>query len=230
MGCSKVSAGCKNCYAEVMSRRLKAMGVPGYELGFHSVRLLPARLSEPSSRAKPTLFFVNSMSDLFHDDVPESFVDRVFGEMERNKRHTFQVLTKRAFRLFEYTTERAVPDNVWIGVSVEDRRHGLPRIDLLRRSPAGTRFLSVEPLLEDLGDLDLSGVDWVIVGGESGHRARPMRAQWVRRIQGQCQEQGVRFFFKQWGAFGTDGVRRSKKSNGRILDGAVWNDMPLIRL
>jgi protein gp37 len=158
--------------------------------------------------------------------VPESFIDRVFNTMNAANWHTFQVLTKRAERVADFTAEHAVPDNVWIGVSVENKRHGVPRIEHLRRVPAKTRFLSVEPLLEDVGDLDLSSIHWVIVGGESGHGARPMKIEWVRRIQRACEEQGVHFFFKQWGAFGADGVHRTKKANGRDLDGATWDAMP----
>lgn len=227
VGCTKLSAGCKHCYAETMAKRLQAMGVPGYEHGFRKVKTLPSRLEEPLKRNRPTVYFVNSMSDLFHTHVPESFIDRVFDVMRRCPQHTFQVLTKRAERLFDYTMECSVPDNVWLGVSVENKRHGVPRIDYLRRVPAKTRFLSIEPLLEDVGQLDLSGINWAIVGGESGHGARPMKVEWVRSIQRQCVEQGVRFFFKQWGAFGSDGTHRSKKANGRLLDGRTWNDMPV---
>lgn len=226
VGCTKLSAGCKHCYAEVMARRLQAIGVPGYEHGFKRVQTLPQRLDEPLRRKKPTVYFVNSMSDLFHVQIPDSYIDRVFQTMRAAEQHTFQVLTKRAERVAQYTAEHAVPDNVWMGVSVENKRHGVPRIDHLRRVPAKTRFLSVEPLLEDVGDLDLTGIHWVIVGGESGHGARPMKAEWVRRVQRSCAEQGVHFFFKQWGAFGPDGDRRSKKANGRLLDGATFDAMP----
>jgi len=226
VGCTKLSAGCKHCYAEVMARRLQAMGVPGYEAGFRKVRTLHGRLEEPLLRKKPTVYFVNSMSDLFHSQVPESFIDRVFATMSAAHWHTFQVLTKRGERVAEYALEYQIPDNVWVGVSVENKRHGVPRIDCLRKVRAKTRFLSIEPLLEDLGDLDLAGIDWVIVGGESGHGARPMKPDWVRRIQRSCEAQGVEFFFKQWGAFGSDGVRRSKKGNGRQLDGVTFDAMP----
>lgn len=230
MGCTKLSAGCKYCYAEVMARRLQAIGVPGYERGFKTVRTLPERLNQPLLRKKPTVYFVNSMSDLFHVQVPESFIDSVFDTMHLATQHTFQVLTKRAERVADYTSRRGVPDNVWIGVSVENKRHGVPRIDHLRRVPANTRFLSIEPLLEDVGQIDLTGIDWVIVGGESGHGARPMRPEWVRNIQRQCEAQNVRFFFKQWGAFGADGIHRSKKENGRVLDGKTWDAMPALAI
>jgi protein gp37 len=168
------------------------------------------------------------MSDLFHDHVPVSFIDQVFDTMEQAEQHTFQVLTKRAQRLAQFARRRHIPDNVWIGVSVENKRHGVPRIAQLQGAPANTRFLSVEPLLEDVGELDLTGIDWVIVGGESGHGARPMKPEWARRVREQCESQGVLFFFKQWGAYGDDGLRRSKKENGRVLDGRVWNEMPAL--
>jgi len=209
-----------------MARRLQAMGVPGYEAGFRKVKTLPSRLGEPLMRTRPTVYFVNSMSDLFHAHVPDSFIDRVFDVMVRCSQHTFQVLTKRAERLLAYTSERSVPENVWLGVSVENKRHGVPRINYLRQVPARTRFISIEPLLEDLGSVDLTGIAWAIVGGESGPGARPMKIEWVQNIRRQCGEQDVRFFFKQWGAFGADGVRRSKKANGRVFDGRIWNDMP----
>lgn len=166
------------------------------------------------------------MSDLFHDRVPVAFVDQVFDVMRRAEQHTFQVLTKRAKRLADYSLSREVPANVWLGVSVENRRHGVPRITELQRARAGTRFLSIEPLLEDLGPIDMTGIDWAIVGGESGHKARPMKPEWARSIQSQCDDQGVLFFFKQWGAYGEDGARRSKHDNGRLLDGRTWDGMP----
>lgn len=226
VGCTKLSAGCKHCYAETMARRLQAMGAPGYEQGFRKVRTLPNRLDEPLKRSKPTVYFVNSMSDLFHTQVPESFIDRVFDVMCRCPQHTFQVLTKRAERLLNYAFERRIPKHIWLGVSVENKRHGVPRIDFLRQVPAAIRFLSVEPLLEDIGELDLTGIHWVIVGGESGAGARPMKRVWVRNVRRQCEEQDVPFFFKQWGAFNADGEHHSKKTNGRILDGRTWDGMP----
>lgn len=228
VGCTKLSAGCKHCYAEVMARRLQAIGVPGYEDGFRKVRTLEGRLDEPLRRQKPTVYFVNSMSDLFHAQVPDAFINRVFDTMEQAPQHTFQVLTKRAERIEQFTAGRPAPPNVWLGVSVENRRHGVPRIPYLRRSNAAVRFLSVEPLLEDVGELDLAGIDWVIVGGESGHGARPMRPEWARNVQRQCDAQGVHFFFKQWGAYGPDGTRRNKKANGRLLDGRTWDAMPAL--
>jgi protein gp37 len=228
VGCTKISAGCKHCYAEVMARRLQAIGVPGYEQGFRKVRVLPERLGEPLRRRKPTLYFVNSMSDLFHDKVAETFIDQVFEVMRATPQHTYQVLTKRGERIGQYARSHQVPENVWLGVSVENRRHGVPRIKHLQSAPIGTRFLSVEPLLEDLGELDLTGIDWVIVGGESGHKARPMDPAWARNVQRQCAKQGVLFFFKQWGNWGPDGLRRTKKANGRELDGRTWDQMPAL--
>jgi len=226
VGCTKISPGCKHCYAETMARRLQAMGVPGYEDGFKSVRLLPARLNEPRLRKKPTVYFVNSMSDLFHDKVPFSFIDRVVEVMRDCPWHTFQLLTKRGARMAEYFTARSVPSNVWLGVSVENRRHGMARISELQMIRARTRFLSIEPLLEDLGVLDLNGIGWVIVGGESGHGARPMEKKWVESIRVQCRKQRAKFFFKQWGAFGEDGLKRTKKANGRKLDGRTFDSTP----
>ncbi len=224
-GCTKVSPGCKHCYAFDMARRLQAMGATGYENGF-SVTLHEGRLDDPRRRRKPTTYFVNSMSDLFQDEVPFAFVDRVFDTIRACPQHTFQVLTKRAERMAAYAADRATPRNAWLGVSVEDRRYGVPRIGVLRTIPAAVRFLSVEPLLEDLGALQLDEISWVIVGGESGPRARSMRPEWVRSVRDQCATADVPFFFKQWGAHGSDGVKRTKKSNGRQLDGQTWDALP----
>lgn len=225
-GCTNVSPGCKNCYARGFAARLKAMGVPGYANGF-DVTLHPDRLADPARRRVPTTYFVNSMSDLFHEDVPAEFVDKVFDVIAETPRHNYQILTKRAARLASYAARRGtLPPNAWLGVSTENRRHGLPRIALLRAVPAAVRFLSVEPLLERLGPLDLSGISWVIVGGESGPGARQMEAEWARDVRDQCVAASVPFFFKQWGAWGPDGSRRSKGANGRELDGRTWDEMP----
>lgn len=224
-GCTKVSPGCVNCYAEVMARRLSSIGISGYENGFR-LALHPTRLEQPLRRKQPTMYFVNSMSDLFHKDVPNEFIDRVFEVIQATPHHTYQVLTKRARRLHTYFRTRECPPNAWLGVSVENRRHGLPRIDALRQIDARIRFLSIEPLLEDLGKIDLSGIHWVIVGGESGHRARPMREEWALGVQRQCKLAGVAFFFKQWGKYGADGVGRSKAANGRRLMGKTWDAFP----
>jgi len=226
-GCTKVSPGCKHCYAEVMASRLKAMNAAGYEDGF-SLRLMPERLEQPLRRRKPTVYFVNSMSDLFHEGVPDQYIDRVMEVISETPQHTYQILTKRAERIRDYYSSRPVPPNVWLGVSVEDRKYGLPRIPYLRSVAAKVRFLSVEPLLEDLGEFDLSGIDWVIVGGESGYKARPMKMEWVRNVQAECDAAQVPFFFKQWGVWGEDGVKRSKKANGRLLDGRLYEEYPRI--
>lgn len=226
VGCTKVSPGCKHCYAEAMAHRLKAMGVRQYANGFE-VTLLPERLEEPLSRKKPTTYFVNSMSDLFHEAVPDAFIENVISVIERAPLHRFQVLTKRAERMEAFFAGRSVPVNAWVGVSVEDRKYGLPRIEALQRIPARVRFLSAEPLLESLGCLDLRGIHWVIVGGESGSKARPLNPVWVEEIRNQCVSGGVPFFFKQWGGHGPDGARRSKKANGRLLGGREWNEFPV---
>jgi protein gp37 len=224
-GCTKVSPGCKHCYAEVMARRLQAMGARGYDNGF-AVSILPERLMQPLRRKRPTVWFVNSMSDLFHEAISDAFLDAVFDTIRRTPQHTYQILTKRAPRLPAYFGPRAVPANVWLGVSVEDRAYGVPRIADLRQVAAPIRFLSVEPLLEDLGEIDLRGIHWVIVGGESGPHARRMDPVWVDRIKAQCDAAGATFFFKQWGGWGADGRQRSKKANGREYAGRTWSAMP----
>jgi protein gp37 len=224
-GCTKVSPGCKHCYAETMAKRLQAMGAGGYALGFE-LTVHPGRLDQPLRRRKPTVYFVNSMSDLFHEGVPDAFLDQVLDVIARTPHHTYQVLTKRAERLPQYFAGRECPRNLWLGVSVEDRQYGAPRIDCLRQVPALIRFLSVEPLLEDLGHLDFTGIHWVIVGGESGPGARPMSGEWVDAIQAQCRAAGVAFFFKQWGTWGADGIKRHKRANGRQLAGRVWDELP----
>lgn len=227
VGCTKKSPGCKNCYAEGMAKRLQAMGAPGYEGGF-ALQILPQRLEDPLKRKKPTTFFVNSMSDLFHERIPESYIEQVLDVIARTPQHTYQILTKRELRLSRFFRGREVPDNAWLGVSVENRRHGVPRIEHLRHVPARVRFLSVEPLLEDIGELNLSGIHWVIVGGESGPKARPMKFAWADSVRRQCEEQGAAFFFKQWGAWGADGKRRAKHANGRELLGKTWDAMPAV--
>lgn len=225
-GCTKVSPGCKHCYAETMAARLKAMGASGYERGFR-LALHSSRLTQPIQRKKPTIWFVNSMSDLFHERIPDKFLDQVFETIRSTPHHTYQILTKRAERLPQYFSERQCPRNVWLGVSVEDRRYGVPRIDHLRQVDARVRFLSIEPLLEDVGPMDLRGIHWVIVGGESGAKARPMLPEWVDAVRRQCEQQHAAFFFKQWGGWGADGVKRHKKANGRLLHGRTWDELPL---
>lgn len=225
IGCTKVSQGCKHCYAEGMAARLQAMKTPGYERGFE-LTMLPQRLQDPLKRKIPTTYFVNSMSDLFHEDVPFVYIDQVFKVIAQAKQHTFQILTKRSARMAEYFQGKIAPPNAWMGVSVEDQKYGVPRIDHLRRVSASIRFLSVEPLLEDVGVLDLTDIHWVIVGGESGPKARPMSPEWVKTIREQCKIAGVAFFFKQWGGWGADGKKRAKKQNGRELNGRTWDEMP----
>ena len=224
-GCTKVSSGCKFCYAETMAKRLKAMGANGYDNGFQ-LSLLEERLSQPLKRKKPTTFFVNSMSDLFHEGVPDNYIDKVFNVIKQTPQHRYQILTKRQQRLSDYFSSKKVPDNVWLGVSVENIKEGVPRINALKGIPAKIRFLSIEPLLEDLGEIDFSGIHWVIVGGESGKNARPMKKEWVLNIQLQCEEQEVAFFFKQWGSWGSDGVKRNKQKNGGLLNNKLHQEYP----
>lgn len=228
-GCTKVSPGCKHCYAEVMSKRLQLMGAPGYENGFE-LSVLPERLKQPLRRRKPTMYFVNSMSDLFQDEIPNAFIDQVMDIISATPQHTYQILTKRSTNMRQYFSTRNVPDNAWLGVSVEDKKYGKPRIPDLLAIKAKTRFLSIEPLLEDLGEIRLNGIHWVIVGGESGVGARPMKEEWAIQIRNQCVSANVDFFFKQWGAWGADGKQRNKKANGRILDGKVWDMIPSVAI
>lgn len=217
-GCDKISAGCKYCYAEVMTRRLMAMGIEKYNEGF-KIRTHVDALNIPYSWKRPKVVFVNSMSDLFHPEVPVQFIKEVFAVMNDNPQHIFQVLTKRAERLFEIHDQLNWTANIWMGVSVEDERV-TQRIDFLRQINAKTKFLSCEPLIGPLMNLNLKGIDWAIVGGESGRKARPMKEWWVWDIKQQCQDQEVAFFFKQWG-----GV--NKKKAGRELAGNTYNEMPV---
>jgi protein gp37 len=216
-GCSKVSTGCKHCYAERLARRLQAMGAVRYRNGF-TVTLHPAVLDLPQRWRQPRMIFVNSMSDLFHDHVPLEFIQRAFATMRACPQHTFQVLTKRSARLRDLAPYLDWAPNIWMGVSVEDRRV-IHRIHDLQTVPAHVRFLSCEPLLGPLDDLPLDGIHWVIVGGESGPGARPMQAAWVRAIRDQCRRADVPFFFKQWG-----GARKDR--TGRDLDGCTYDEMP----
>lgn len=216
-GCTKVSPGCKHCYAERMALRLQAMGQPNYANGF-KLTLHEDALHLPLTWKKPRVIFVNSMSDLFHKDVPVAFVQRVFQVMKQAHWHQFQVLTKRAERLRELDPLLEWQPNIWMGVSVETAKY-VQRIDALRTTGAAIKFLSLEPLLGPLPSLNLQGIDWVIVGGESGPGARPIQPAWVRDIRDQCVAADVPFFFKQWG-----GV--NKKRAGRLLDGRVWDEMP----
>ncbi len=216
-GCTKISPGCKHCYAERMATRLKEMGVGKYQDGFLPT-VHPTTLTTPLRWKKPQVVFVNSMSDLFMEEIPEEFINSVFDVMEKAHWHTFQILTKRSGRLMNLSPALSWPDNVWMGVSVENADY-VYRIDHLRRSGARTKFLSIEPLLGPIPDLDLMGIDWVIVGGESGPGARPMKEEWVLDILEQCQKARVPFFFKQWGG-------ERKKKAGRTLLGQTWDEMP----
>jgi len=245
-GCTKVSAGCKNCYAEKMHKRLNAIGAKGYEKPFGDVVCHNDRLNIPLKRKKPTTYFVNSMSDLFQEGVSGDFIDQVFGIIKKTPQHRYQILTKNSDNFKNWVWSKGDwfvgVKNVFFGVSVENKKDGFPRIgdlknaflksfviDYSKRNRINFEprlFLSIEPLLEDLGDIDLTDIDWVIVGGESGNKARKMKKEWVLNIKRQCQEQGVPFFFKQWGAYGEDGVKRSKKANGCLIDGVAYKAMP----
>jgi len=216
-GCTKISAGCLNCYAERMTKRLRAMGQNNYRNGF-KVTCHKDTLNLPLEWKKPQMIFVNSMSDLFHKDVPDSFIKQVFGVIEKTPHHIYQILTKRADRLAKLAPELHWPDNLWMGVTVENA-YCVSRIDNLRKVPARVRFLSMEPLIGPVDTLDLTGIHWVIVGGESGPGARPMQPEWARSIRDECVSARVPFFFKQWG-----GV--NKKKAGRLLDKKSWDQMP----
>jgi protein gp37 len=218
-GCSKLSIGCKNCYAERMAKRLQAIGLEKYKNGFE-LTLHPAKLQEPYNWKNPRTVFVNSMSDLFHENIPVKFIENVFIVMNENLRHTFQVLTKRAGILLQYSDNLTWSNNIWMGVTVESQQY-VNRIDKLRQTGAKVKFLSLEPLLSQIKNLDLEDIDWVIVGGESGPGARPMLKKWALEIKEQCQSQNVPFFFKQWGGI-------NKKKAGRILAGRTWDETPVI--
>ena len=224
-GCTKISAGCDNCYAERFAERFRGVKGHPYETGF-DLTLRPERLEHPLKWRQSRMIFVNSMSDLFHKEVPFDFVDSVFDTMEKANWHTFQVLTKRSSRLRDYANRRyrdhAAPAHIWLGVSVEDGTKK-SRIRHLREANATIRFLSIEPLIGPMGDLDLAGIHWVIVGGESGPRARSMQIEWLRDIRDQCRSGGTAFFFKQWGG-------RTPKAGGRKLDGRNWDEFPLTTL
>ncbi len=221
-GCTKISPGCKHCYAETFAERFRGVKGHPYEQGF-DLRLIPAKLTEPILWRSPKLVFVNSMSDLFQDGVPDDYIEAVCKVMVKANWHPFQVLTKRSARLRELLSGRlrfaTEQDHIWWGVSAEDRQYGLPRINDLQKAPARVRFLSIEPLLEDLGTFNLSGINWAIVGGESGPGARPMKEEWVVSVRDQCRESRVPFFFKQWG-----GVRKAKR--GRLLEGRTYDEYP----
>ena len=224
-GCTKQSAGCAHCYAETMARRLTSMGMPKYKNGFQPT-IHPESLDEPRQWKHGCTIFVCSMSDLFHPDVPFEFIDSVMKTIAETPQHRYQLLTKRAERMAEYFATREVPRNAWLGVTVECVSTK-PRMEALRGIACeSVKFLSCEPLLEDLGEMDFTNIDWVIVGGESGPLARPMQPDWVHHLQAQARAQRTAFFFKQWGTYGADGVKRSKHANGKLLDGKVVQQMP----
>ncbi len=221
-GCTKISPGCAHCYAETFAERFRGVTGHPFEYGF-DLRLVPDKLLEPLRWKTPRRIFVNSMSDLFHEGIPDDYIAAVADVMVETNWHTYQILTKRSARMAEMLSTRlrnaAAQSHIWWGVSVENRKHGLPRVESLRSTPSEVRFLSIEPLLEDLGCINLKGIDWVIVGGESGPGARPMKAEWVRSIRDQCRMAGVPFFFKQWGGI-------HKKDAGRTLDGRMHDEFP----
>ena len=223
-GCTKKSAGCAHCYAEVMAQRLKAMRLEKYRNGFE-LTLHEDKLEEPLAWKKAHNIFVCSMSDLFHENVPFEFVDRIMDTIKQTPQHRYQILTKRSERMKTYFQTREVPQNVWLGVTVECAS-SKARIDHLHDIDATVKFLSCEPLIEDLGELDLTGIDWIIVGGESGSKARPMKLEWVINIKQQVEQQGAAFFFKQWGTWGSDGIKRNKHANGKALQGEIIQQMP----
>ncbi len=227
-GCTKISAGCANCYAEIMSKRLQAMKQDKYKNGF-ILTMHNNVLDEPIKWKKPHTIFVCSMSDLFHENVPFSFIDKVMETIKSTPQHNYQILTKRANRMAEYFSDKIIPKNAWLGVTV-DIASSKSRIDFLRNLNAPIKFLSCEPLLEDLGDMNLDGIDWVIVGGESGAKARPMKEEWVQSIKVQTEKQGSAFFFKQWGTWGSDGIKRNKKANGKLINGKVYQAMPTLNI
>ena len=224
-GCTKISPGCKNCYAEVMTHRLQNMGSKKYKDGFRTVRTHEDELTKPIQSKKPKMIFVNSMSDLFHENVPDQFISKVFSVMQNCPQHIFEILTKRPYRLAQIDIH--FTPNIWLGVSVENNKM-LARADLIKKRTAKTKFLSCEPLLGPLPDLHsiLDDIDWVIVGGESGHDARPMKKKWVLDIRDQCRSANIPFFFKQWGSYGEDEIKRSKKANGRQLNGKLYSQLP----
>lgn len=227
-GCTKKSTGCIHCYAEVMARRLKAMGLDKYRNGF-ILTLHEDALEEPMKWKRSHNIFVCSMSDIFHENVPFDFIDKIMNTIKLTPQHRYQILTKRSERMEEYFKTREIPQNVWLGVTVECQS-SKKRIDHLRNLNSIVKFLSCEPLIEDLGDLNLEGIDWIIVGGESGPNARPMQLEWVINIKKQVEQQNAAFFFKQWGTWGSDGVKRNKHANGKLLQGKVIQQMPEYQL
>lgn len=224
IGCDKISAGCKYCYAEVFAKRLRVMGIEDYKDGF-LFKILPHRLEEPLKIKKPSKFFVNSMSDIFHEQMPYEYLDMIFDVIKKTPQHIYQILTKRDKIMLEYLSDKELHPNVWVGVSVENSTYK-NRIDSLRKIKAKIRFVSFEPLIGSVDSINLKDIHWAIVGGESGRGARPIKKEWVEEIFKQCKEQHVAFFFKQWGSWGADEIKRNKKVNGRLFRGKLWNEFP----
>jgi len=229
-GCDKTGPGCDHCYAERFAERFRGVPKHPYEVGF-DLTLRPERLAQPLQWRAPTIIFVNSMSDLFHKDIPRSYIDRVFDTMEKADWHVFQVLTKRSSLMRDYVnaryTGKTAPEHIWLGVSVENKQ-ALSRVQHLRDTNATIRFISAEPLLEDIAEINLDQIHWLIVGGESGAGARSMKPEWALNLRDRCRASDTEMFFKQWGAYGEDGKRRSKKANGRLLEGRLWDEMPTL--
>jgi len=224
IGCTKISDGCKNCYAESFAKRLQSMGMEDYKDGF-KFKILPHRLNDPLKIKKPQKFFVNSMSDLFHDDMPDEYLNQIFDVINQTPQHTYQILTKRVENMYIYFQNHNVPQNVWLGVTVENSKYSY-RIDFLKKINATIKFISFEPLIDSVGKIDLTDIDWVIVGGESGYNGRPMKPEWVNEIYLQCQEKNIPFFFKQWGTWGSDGIKRNKKANGKLFQDKIIQEYP----
>ena len=224
IGCNKVSAGCKFCYAESFAKRLQAMGLEDYSDGF-KFKILPHRLEEPFRIKKPTKFFVNSMSDLFHEEMPFEYLDMIFNVIRKTPLNIYQILTKRDKIMLDYFSFKEVLQNVWLGVTVENS-NVKNRIDTLIKINAAIRFISFEPLIGSVGNVNFTGIHWAIVGGESGRNARLVKQEWIEEIFTQSKEQNVAFFFKQWGTWGADEIKRNKKANGRVFRGKVWNEYP----
>ncbi len=224
IGCTKISEGCKNCYAESFAKRLQSMGMEDYKDGF-KFKILPHRLNDPLKIKKPQKFFVNSMSDLFHDDMPDEYLNQIFDVINQTPQHTYQILTKRVENMYIYFQNHNVPQNVWLGVTVENSKYSY-RIDILKKINATIKFISFEPLIDSAGKIDLTDIDWVIVGGESGYNGRPMKPEWVNEIYLQCQEKNIPFFFKQWGTWGSDGIKRNKKANGKLFQDKIIQEYP----
>lgn len=226
-GCTKISPACKNCYAELMAEKLHRWGTAGYENKFqftvHNDRIEKA---EPLHRKKPTLYFINNMSDTFHEDVDEKTIDKIINIATMAFWHNFYILTKRSTRMKEYFEGKDIPDNLWLGVTVEDKKHGLPRLQDLQAIKCKNKHICCEPLLEDLGDIDLSGITLVVGGGESGSNARACQLSWAESLKEQCETQNVHFYWKQWGTYGEDGVRRSKDKNGCLINGKAYLSFP----